>query len=41
MIRLGVNVPNFGPEADVGAILAWGFAPWTGGPITFIDQTGL
>ncbi|PZO05230.1 MAG: 3-hydroxyacyl-CoA dehydrogenase [Alphaproteobacteria bacterium] len=28
-------------EADVGAILAWGFAPWTGGPITFIDQIGL
>jgi 3-hydroxyacyl-CoA dehydrogenase / enoyl-CoA hydratase / 3-hydroxybutyryl-CoA epimerase len=28
-------------EADVGAILAWGFAPWTGGPITLIDQTGL
>ena len=28
-------------EADVGAILAWGFAPWTGGPITMIDQTGL
>jgi 3-hydroxyacyl-CoA dehydrogenase/enoyl-CoA hydratase/3-hydroxybutyryl-CoA epimerase len=28
-------------EADVGAILAWGFAPWTGGPITFMDQTGL
>ena len=28
-------------EADVGAILAWGFAPWSGGPITFIDQTGL
>ncbi len=27
--------------ADVGAILAWGFAPWTGGPITLIDQTGL
>lgn len=27
-------------EADVGAILAWGFAPWTGGPITFIDQMG-
>ncbi|WP_296168336.1 3-hydroxyacyl-CoA dehydrogenase NAD-binding domain-containing protein, partial [uncultured Brevundimonas sp.] len=24
-------------EADVGAILAWGFAPWTGGPITYID----
>jgi 3-hydroxyacyl-CoA dehydrogenase/enoyl-CoA hydratase/3-hydroxybutyryl-CoA epimerase len=28
-------------ETDVGAILAWGFAPWTGGPITMIDQTGL
>jgi 3-hydroxyacyl-CoA dehydrogenase/enoyl-CoA hydratase/3-hydroxybutyryl-CoA epimerase len=28
-------------EADVGAILAWGFAPWTGGPITWIDQIGL
>ncbi|MES2862129.1 MAG: 3-hydroxyacyl-CoA dehydrogenase family protein, partial [Pseudomonadota bacterium] len=28
-------------EADVGAILAWGFAPWTGGPITYIDQIGL
>ncbi|MEQ7156682.1 3-hydroxyacyl-CoA dehydrogenase NAD-binding domain-containing protein [Brevundimonas aurifodinae] len=27
-------------EADVGAILAWGFAPWTGGPITMIDQMG-
>jgi len=28
-------------EADVGAILAWGFAPWTGGPITYIDQMGV
>jgi len=28
-------------EADLGAILGWGFAPWTGGPITLIDQTGL
>lgn len=28
-------------EADVGAILAWGFAPWTGGPVTYIDQIGL
>ena len=24
----------------MGAILAWGFAPWTGGPITYIDQIG-
>jgi 3-hydroxyacyl-CoA dehydrogenase/enoyl-CoA hydratase/3-hydroxybutyryl-CoA epimerase len=28
-------------EADVGAILAWGFAPWTGGPFPLSDQTGL
>lgn len=28
-------------EADVGAILGFGFAPYSGGPITFIDQTGL
>ena len=28
-------------EADLGAILGWGFAPWTGGPISFIDGIGL
>ena len=28
-------------EADVGAILGWGFAPWTGGPISLIDGVGL
>jgi 3-hydroxyacyl-CoA dehydrogenase/enoyl-CoA hydratase/3-hydroxybutyryl-CoA epimerase len=27
-------------EADVGAILGWGFAPWTGGPISLIDGLG-
>ena len=27
-------------EGDLGAILGWGFAPWSGGPITFIDQIG-
>ena len=27
-------------EADVGAILGWGFAPWSGGPVTLIDQKG-
>lgn len=27
-------------EADVGAILGWGFAPWTGGPLTYIDTQG-
>ena len=28
-------------EADLGAILGWGFAPWTGGPVSFIDGIGL
>jgi 3-hydroxyacyl-CoA dehydrogenase/enoyl-CoA hydratase/3-hydroxybutyryl-CoA epimerase len=27
-------------EADVGAILGWGFAPWTGGPLAYIDTLG-
>lgn len=25
-------------EADLGAILGWGFAPWTGGPVSLIDE---
>jgi len=28
-------------DADVGAILGWGFAPWTGGPISLIDSLGI
>ncbi|MAB13474.1 3-hydroxyacyl-CoA dehydrogenase NAD-binding domain-containing protein [Parvibaculum sp.] len=27
-------------DADVGAILGWGFAPWTGGPLSYIDMLG-
>ncbi len=27
-------------EGDVGAILAWGFAPWTGGPLAWLDMIG-
>jgi 3-hydroxyacyl-CoA dehydrogenase/enoyl-CoA hydratase/3-hydroxybutyryl-CoA epimerase len=27
-------------DADVGAVLGWGFAPWTGGPISHIDTIG-
>jgi 3-hydroxyacyl-CoA dehydrogenase/enoyl-CoA hydratase/3-hydroxybutyryl-CoA epimerase len=27
-------------DADIGAILGWGFAPWTGGPLSFIDTIG-
>ncbi|MFV3075364.1 3-hydroxyacyl-CoA dehydrogenase NAD-binding domain-containing protein [Niveispirillum fermenti] len=26
--------------ADVGAIMGWGFAPWTGGPLSCIDAIG-
>jgi 3-hydroxyacyl-CoA dehydrogenase/enoyl-CoA hydratase/3-hydroxybutyryl-CoA epimerase len=28
-------------DADVGAILGWGFAPWTGGPASLIDGVGV
>lgn len=28
------------PDADVGAVLGWGFAPWTGGPLSYIDTLG-
>jgi len=28
-------------DADIGAILGWGFAPFTGGPISYIDTVGL
>ena len=28
-------------EADVGANLGWGFAPWTGGPASYIDGIGV
>jgi 3-hydroxyacyl-CoA dehydrogenase/enoyl-CoA hydratase/3-hydroxybutyryl-CoA epimerase len=27
-------------DADVGAILGWGFAPFTGGPVSYIDTLG-
>jgi 3-hydroxyacyl-CoA dehydrogenase/enoyl-CoA hydratase/3-hydroxybutyryl-CoA epimerase len=27
--------------ADVGAILGWGFASWTGGPLSYIDMLGV
>ncbi len=34
------NVITDPRDADVGAILGWGFAPWTGGPISLIDSVG-
>lgn len=27
-------------DADIGAILGWGFAPFTGGPLSMIDTMG-
>ena len=27
-------------SADLGAIFGWGFAPWTGGPLSYIDTIG-
>ncbi len=28
-------------DANIGSIFGWGFAPWTGGTLQFINQTGL
>jgi 3-hydroxyacyl-CoA dehydrogenase/enoyl-CoA hydratase/3-hydroxybutyryl-CoA epimerase len=28
-------------SADLGAIFGWGFPPWTGGPLSYIDTIGL
>jgi 3-hydroxyacyl-CoA dehydrogenase/enoyl-CoA hydratase/3-hydroxybutyryl-CoA epimerase len=28
-------------DADVGSILGWGYAPWTGGPASLIDSVGV
>ena len=27
-------------EGDVGAVLGWGFQPWSGGPFGWIDMIG-
>lgn len=27
-------------EGDVGAIMGWGFAPWSGGPLSWFDIIG-
>jgi 3-hydroxyacyl-CoA dehydrogenase/enoyl-CoA hydratase/3-hydroxybutyryl-CoA epimerase len=27
-------------DVDVGAVLGWGFAPWTGGPLSYVDRIG-
>jgi len=35
------NVVTDPADADVGALLGWGFAPWTGGPLSYIDMLGI
>jgi 3-hydroxyacyl-CoA dehydrogenase/enoyl-CoA hydratase/3-hydroxybutyryl-CoA epimerase len=37
---LAENVVTDPADADVGAMLGWGFAPWTGGPLSYIDMLG-
>jgi 3-hydroxyacyl-CoA dehydrogenase/enoyl-CoA hydratase/3-hydroxybutyryl-CoA epimerase len=34
------NVVTDPADADIGAVLGWGFAPWTGGPLSHIDTMG-
>jgi len=33
-----VNCPE---DADIGSIFGWGFPPWTGGTLSFIDTVGI
>lgn len=35
------NIVTKPADADIGSILGWGFAPYTGGVISFIDTIGL
>lgn len=35
------NVVTAPEDADLGAIFGWGFAPWTGGPLSMIDTIGV
>ena len=35
------NVVRDPQSADLGAIFGWGFAPYTGGPMSYIDTVGL
>ncbi|MCF8474655.1 MAG: enoyl-CoA hydratase/isomerase family protein [Emcibacter sp.] len=34
------NVLTAPEDADIGAIFGWGFAPWTGGPLSMVDTIG-
>ena len=38
---MDLGVLNAAEDADVGAVMGWGFAPYTGGPLSYIDGIGL
>jgi 3-hydroxyacyl-CoA dehydrogenase/enoyl-CoA hydratase/3-hydroxybutyryl-CoA epimerase len=35
------GVLNHPADADIGSIFGWGFPPWTGGTLSFIDTVGI
>ena len=35
------GVMNHVADADIGSIFGWGFPPWTGGTLSFIDTVGI
>jgi 3-hydroxyacyl-CoA dehydrogenase/enoyl-CoA hydratase/3-hydroxybutyryl-CoA epimerase len=35
------GVINHAVDADIGSIFGWGFPPWTGGTLSFIDTVGI
>ncbi len=37
----GENIVTKPADADIGSILGWGFAPYTGGVLSFIDTIGI
>ena len=37
---LDEEVLNNAGDGDVGALLGWGFPPWTGGPFSWVDMMG-
>ena len=37
---MGEDIVQDPREADVGSILGWGFAPYTGGTLSYIDTIG-
>ncbi|MGB5353241.1 MAG: 3-hydroxyacyl-CoA dehydrogenase NAD-binding domain-containing protein [Woeseia sp.] len=38
---LDENVVTHPADADIGSIFGWGFPPWTGGTLSFIETVGL